>query len=54
MKPFMVALDDKGELHIERKPSLLAIASEGLRSALWVLVHGYEPTNQNAMTRDRH
>jgi len=54
MKPFMVALNEQGEMHIERNPSLLEIAGEGLRSALWVLVHGYEPANQYVTTtRDR-
>jgi len=53
MKPFMVALDGKGEIYIEQKPSLLRVAGEGVRSALWVLVHGYQPKNRNVATRDR-
>jgi len=53
MKPFMVAIDELGEAYIEQKPSMLAIAFDGLRSALWVLINGYEPKNQSVTTRGR-
>lgn len=53
MKPFMVALDEHGEIYMEQKPTLIGLIGEGLRSALWVLVHGYEPKNRYVATRDR-